>query len=59
MLSVLIVTRRRDFDLTMKLDEKLRLAPVVGTITTAAEDEHHWMLSLQLGELSAFRGMLR
>jgi hypothetical protein len=49
----------RDFELTMKLDEKLRLAPVLGTITAAAEDEYHWVLSLQLGELSAFRGMVR
>jgi hypothetical protein len=30
-----------DFELTMKLDEKLRLAPVLGTISTAAEDEYH------------------
>jgi hypothetical protein len=43
----------------MKLDEKLRLAPVLGAITTSAEDEYHWMLSLQLREPSPFRGMVR
>jgi hypothetical protein len=47
-----------DFELPMKLNEKLRLAPVLGAITTAAEDEYHWMLSLQLGELSALRCMV-
>ena len=32
--------------------------PVLGAETSAAEDENHWMWSLQFGELSMFRGVI-
>jgi hypothetical protein len=31
---------------------------VLGAKTSAAEDENHWMVYLQLGELSAFSGVV-
>jgi hypothetical protein len=43
---------------TMKLNKSLRLPAVLGTETSAAEDENHGMLSLQFGELPAFRGVI-
>jgi hypothetical protein len=39
--------------LAMELDEKLRLTAIFGTETSAAQDEHHRVLSLQLGEPAA------
>ena len=42
----------------MKLNEPLSLPAVLGAETAAAEDENHWMLSLQFGELPAFPGLV-
>jgi len=47
-----------DLELTMELNQPLRLPAVLGSITAAAQDEDHRILSLQLGELPAFRGVV-
>jgi hypothetical protein len=47
-----------NFELTMELNKPLSLSTVLGTETSAAEDENHRMLSLQFGELPAFRGVI-
>jgi hypothetical protein len=39
--------------LAMELDEELRLPAIFGTEASAAQDEHHRVLSLQLRELAA------
>jgi hypothetical protein len=39
----------------MELKKPFSLSAVLGAETAAAEDEHHGMLALQLGEFSAFR----
>jgi hypothetical protein len=54
MLSVLIVTSR----LTMEFKKPFSLSAVLGAETAAAEDEHHGMLALQLGQLPVFRRMV-
>src|ERR1700739_3164453 len=41
--------------LTMEFKKAFSLSAVLGAESAAAEDEHHWMLALQLGELTAFR----
>jgi len=47
-----------NLELTMELNKPFRLPAVLGAETAAAEDENHWMLSLQFGELPAFRGVV-
>jgi hypothetical protein len=47
-----------NLELTMELNEPFGLPAVLGAETSAAEDENHRMLSLQLGELPAFRGVV-
>ena len=47
-----------DLELTMELNEPFSLPAVLGAETSAAEDENHGMLSLQFGELAAFRGVV-
>jgi hypothetical protein len=47
-----------NLELTMEFNESFILPPLLGTETSAAEDENHWMLSLQFGELPAFRGVV-
>ena len=47
-----------NLELTMEFDKSLSLPAVLGAKTSAAEDENHWMLSLQLGELSAVSGVI-
>jgi hypothetical protein len=42
----------------MEFNKPFSLPAVLGAETSAAEDENHWMLSLQLGELPAFRGVV-
>jgi hypothetical protein len=42
----------------MELNEPFSLPAVLGTETSAAEDENHGLLSLQIGELAAFRSMV-
>jgi hypothetical protein len=43
--------------LMMELNKQFRLPAVLGTETSAAEDENHRMLSLQFGKLSPLRGV--
>jgi hypothetical protein len=43
---------------TMELNEPLGLAPILGSVTAAAQDEHHRIRSLELGELPARRGVV-
>ncbi len=47
-----------NLELTMKFNKPFSLPAVLGAETSAAEDENHWMLSLQFGELPAFRGVV-
>jgi len=47
-----------DFHLAMELEEEFGLAAVFGAEASAAEDEHHGMLPLQLGELAAGGGVV-
>src|SRR5258707_9768950 len=47
-----------NLQLTMECNEPFSLPAVLGAETSAAEDENHWMVSLQFGELSAFRGVV-
>src|SRR5712671_7898336 len=42
----------------MECNKPFSLPAVLGAETSAAEDEDHWMLSLQFGELPAFRGVV-
>jgi hypothetical protein len=59
-LSDIVVANRdkpaiRNLELTMEFNKPFRLPAVLGAETSAAEDENPRMLSLQLGELPAFR----
>ena len=47
-----------DLELTMQLNKPFMLAAVVGAETSAAQDQNHRMLSLQLGELPVFAGVV-
>ena len=47
-----------DLKLAMEFDKQFRLPAVLGAVTTTAEDEHHWMRSLQFGEFPAFRAVV-
>jgi hypothetical protein len=47
-----------NFEFTVELNESFRLPAVLGTETSPAEDEDHWMLSLQIGELPMFRSVI-
>src|SRR5271156_5788662 len=47
-----------NLELTMELNKPLSLPAVLGTETSAAEYENHRILSLQLGELAALRGVV-
>src|SRR6266481_1319865 len=47
-----------NLQLTMECNKPFSLPAVLGAETSAAEDEDHWMLSLQFGELPAFRGVV-
>ena len=42
----------------MKLNQPFGLAPVLGAIATAAENQDHRMRALQIGELPVFRGVV-
>jgi hypothetical protein len=42
----------------MEFNKPFILPALLGAETSAAEDENHWMLSLQFGELPAFRGVV-
>jgi hypothetical protein len=42
----------------MEFNKPFSLPAILGADTSAAEDENHCMLSLQFGELPAFRSMV-
>ncbi len=44
--------------LTMELNKPFSLAAVLGAEPPASQDENHWILPLQFGELPAFRGVV-
>jgi hypothetical protein len=45
----------RNLEFTMELNQPFRLPAVLGSVTPAAEDEDHRVLSLLFGELPVFR----
>jgi len=47
-----------NLEFTMELNQPFRLPAVLGSVTPAAEDEDHGVLSLQFGEFSVFRGVV-
>ena len=47
-----------NLELTMEFNKPFSLPAVLGAETSTAEDQNHWMLSLQFGELPAFRGVV-
>jgi hypothetical protein len=47
-----------NLELTMEFNKSFSLPAVLRAETSAAEDEHHWMWSLQFGEFPAFRGVV-
>ena len=47
-----------NLELTMQLDKPLRLSAILGTKTSAPEDENHWILSLQFRELPMFSDVI-
>jgi hypothetical protein len=47
-----------NLEFTMELNQPFRLSAVLGSVTAAAEDEDHGVVSLQVGELPAFRGLV-
>jgi hypothetical protein len=51
-------TSATNFNLTMELNQPFSLPTIFGAATSAAEDENHRMLSLQLGELPALYGVV-
>src|SRR5215471_1923447 len=42
----------------MQCNKPLSLPTVLGAETSATEDDDHWMLSLQFGELTTFRAVV-
>ena len=48
----------RNLEFTMELNQPFRLPAVLGSVTPTAEDEDHGVVSLQVGELPVFRGMV-
>src|SRR5580700_6245374 len=42
----------------MEFDKPFSLAAILGAESSAAQDENHWVLSLQFGELPMFRGVI-
>jgi hypothetical protein len=47
-----------NLQLTIELNQPFRLSAVLGSVTPATEDEDHGVVSLQVGELPVFRGMV-
>jgi hypothetical protein len=47
-----------NLEFTMELNQPFRLPAVLGSVTPAAEDEDHGVVSLQVGELPVFRGVV-
>src|SRR5262249_38051105 len=47
-----------NLELTMKLNKPFGHPAILGAITSAAEDQDHWILPLQFGELPALRGVV-
>jgi hypothetical protein len=48
-----------DLHFSVEFKKSLGLSAVLGAVSAAAEDEHHWVLALQSRELPALRGVLR
>jgi hypothetical protein len=44
--------------LTMKLDKPSAWRRSFGAVTSAVENQNHWLLALQFGELTALRSMV-
>src|ERR1700757_5363166 len=42
----------------MELNKPFSVPAVLGAEASPAEDENHWMLSLEFGELPTFRGVI-
>src|SRR6266436_5001312 len=61
--DVVVVKRNQpaiaNLQLTMECNKPFSLPAVLGAEASATEDEDHRMLSLQFGELPAFRGVVR
>jgi hypothetical protein len=47
-----------NLEFKMELNQPFCLSAVLGSVTPAAEDEGHGVVSLQVGELPVFRGMV-
>ena len=47
-----------NLEFTMELNQPFRLSAVLGSVAPTAEDEDHGVVSLQVGELPVFRGMV-
>jgi hypothetical protein len=47
-----------NLEFTMELNQPFRLPAVLGSVTPAAEDENQGVVSLKVGELPVFRGMV-
>src|SRR5580700_2767583 len=47
-----------NLELTMERNKSFSLPAILGTETSAAEDQNHWMWSLQFGQLAAFCGVV-
>ena len=47
-----------DLEFMVELNQQFSLAAVLGAESSAAEDENHWVWSLQFGELPVFRGVI-
>jgi hypothetical protein len=47
-----------DLKLTMEFDKAFSLSAVFGAEASAAENKHHWMWSLQFGQLPVLRGVV-
>src|SRR5271165_5668293 len=47
-----------NLEFTMQLNQPFSLPAVLGTETSAAENQNHWMLPLKFGEPAVFRGVV-
>jgi hypothetical protein len=47
-----------DLEFAMERNQPFSLPAILGAKPSAAEDQNHWMLSLEVGELPAFRGVI-
>ena len=47
-----------NLDFSMELNKPFGLPTVLGAKTSTAENQNHWMLSLEFGEFPAFRSVV-